>query len=98
VRYHFTSVEGWRAANDAGELSAADTLTNDPNLPLHDGTRVRISVGMRRDAKRFVTVHAARWFDVVDHVDNSIQWSRPIPVCGPSRAMMLESPQRAGRA
>jgi len=61
MRNFYASAEGWQALSEAGELSVTDRLTNNPEVPLDDATRVRISVAMRRDAKRFVTVHAERW-------------------------------------
>jgi hypothetical protein len=92
MRYHFTSVHRWHAIADADELTAGDKLTNDPNVPLTDGTRVRITVRMRRDARRFVTVGSERWYAVVDRVDDSIAWERPMRVCSVSRSMVLTPP------
>jgi len=89
MRYYFTSAERWRALAEVGTLSASDTLTNDTDLPLTDTTRVRISVQMRRDARRFVDVGWERWHEVIDRVDGSIAWERPMAVCGPSRAVVL---------
>jgi len=89
MRYHYCPINRWLALSDAHELTADDALVDDPEMPLSDATRVRITVRMRRDARRRMAVDAGRWYEVVDRIDDSISWERPIPVCGPSRAMVL---------
>ncbi|MDT5104132.1 MAG: hypothetical protein QOI25_1645 [Mycobacterium sp.] len=89
MRYFYTSISRWPAIADAHALAATDVLTDDSELPLNDDTRVRITVRMRRDARQFVTVRSERWYDVIDRLDGSIEWYRPIPLCGPSRSMVL---------
>jgi hypothetical protein len=93
MRYHYTSLERWQAIAEADELTPADELTND-ELPLSNGTRVRIAVRMRRDAKRRVRVPSTRWHEAVDRPTGETLWLRPpLSPC----SALIEAPPPACR-
>lgn len=93
MRCHFTSLAQWRIIADAGQFDASAALTSDPEPPLTEATRVRISARVRRDA-RASAVPCSRWSAVTDRVDNAIEWAPPPPApCSLPRSAFLRPPR-----
>ena len=89
VRYFYTSLDRWHAIAEGDELSPDDDLVDDDQVPLRDGTRVRIAVRTRRDARRRVRVPSARWHEVVDRQAGQVLWLPQLRVCSVPRHWVI---------